>query len=118
MKDSWGWLYSVLALVTAATVILVAIGVLNHFSSRQVHKGPIVDSDGWNSVVIGLTLAAPRVAKLMGIYNYNPVSGKHVELVSSSQVPADVQLDGVPPDGHNLLYQATTGGHYLYSTLI
>jgi hypothetical protein len=118
IKHSYGWLYSALALVTAATVILFAIGVLNHFSSRQVHKGPIVDSDGWNSVVIGLTLAAPRVAKLMGIYNYNPVSGKHVELVSSSQVSADVQLDGVSPDGHNLLYQATTGGHILYSTLM
>jgi hypothetical protein len=55
---------------------------------------------------------------LMGIYNYNPASGKRTELVPSSQAPADVQLDGVSPDGHNLLYQASTNGHTLYSTLM
>lgn len=115
---SHSWLLSALTLATVAAVVLFAIGILDHYFSRPEPAGKVVDSNGWNSVVVGLTLAAPGVARLMGIYNYNPASGKRTELVPSSQAPADVQLDGVSPDGHNLLYQASTNGHTLYSTLV
>ena len=116
--DSHSWLFNALILATVAAVVLFAIGILDRYISRPEPAGKVVDSNGWNSVVVGLTLAAPGVAKLMGIYNYNPASGKRTELVPSSQAPADVQLDGVSPDGHNLLYQASTNGHTLYSTLM
>jgi len=112
------WLFNALILATVAAVVLFAIGILDHYISRPEPAGKVVDSIGWNSVVVGLTLAAPGVAKLMGIYNYNPASGKRTELVPSSQAPADVQLDGVSLDGDNLLYQASTNSHTLYSTLM
>ena len=115
------WLRNGLTLATVAALILFAIGILSYFVNRQVTAGHItavVDSNGWDSVVIGLTLTAPGVAKLMGIYNYNPTDDKHDDLVSSSQLPADIQLEGVSPDGHNLLYRYSMGGHTRYSTLV
>lgn len=115
---SQSWLFNALILATVAAVVLFAIGILDRYISHPEPAGKVVDSNGWNSVVVGLTLAAPGVAKLMGVYNYNPASGKRTELVPSSQAPADVQLDGVSPDGDNLLYQASTNGHTLYSTLM
>src|SRR5258708_25481881 len=54
----------------------------------------------------------------MGINTSILFGGKIGDLFSFAELPGDVQLDGVSPDGHNLLYQATTGGHILYSTLM
>ena len=119
-KHPQRWLWNALTLATVAAVILVAVGMFDHFFNRQVPAGHgqtrVIPND-WSSVVVGLTLVAPGVAKLVGIYNYNPTNGQHVELVPSSRIPADVRLEGVAPDGHNLLYQFSTSGHTFYSTL-
>ncbi len=119
-KQLHSWLWNALTLATVATVILVAVGMFDHFFNRQVparHGQTHVIPNDWSSVVVGLTLVAPGVAKLMGIDNYNPANGQHVELVPSSRIPADVRLEGVAPDGHNLLYRFSTSGHTFYSTL-
>ncbi len=115
------WLRNGLTLATVAALILFAIGILSYFVNRQINAGHIpavVDSGGWDSVVIGLTLTAPGVAKLMGIYNYNPADDKYDDLLSSSHITEDIQLVGVSPDGHNLLYWYSMSGHTRYSTLV
>lgn len=116
------WLRNVLALATVAAVILFATGIFDHFVNRQVPSGhtPLrasMDSRGWDSVVIGLTLTAPGIAKLMGIYNYNPVNKQHDDLMPPSRVPANVHIDRVSQDGLNVLYQFSNRGHTLYATL-
>jgi len=115
------WLRNAMLLATVAALILFAFGVFGHHLNRPVPAGHVpagVDSHGWDSVVIGLTMAAPGMSKLIGIYNYNPANGRHIDLVSSSQVPDNIRLDGISPDGRNLLYQFSASGHTMYSTSI
>ena len=115
------WLRNAMLLATVAALILFALGVFSHHIYRPVPAGHIsagVGSHGWDSVVVGLTMAAPGLSELIGIYNYNPANGRYVNLVSSSQVPANIRIDGISPDGRNLLYRFSASGHTMYSTSI
>jgi hypothetical protein len=134
-----------LTLATVAAVILAAVGLLNRFTSQngtapasnqssRPQQPPIQPdfaskSDGWDSMVIGLTvLSATGMVKSLAFYSYNVGSGKTEQLFSSAQAFSAVSLEGVSQDGQHLLYNTTstdqqksyttfspaTGSHALY----
>jgi hypothetical protein len=131
-----------LTLATVAAVILAAVGLLNRFTSQhgtapapnQSSQPPVQPnfaskSDGWDSMVIGLTvLSATGMVKSLTFYSYNAGSGKTEQLLSTTQAFSAVSLEGVSQDGQKLLYNTTstdqrksyttfsptTGSHTLY----
>jgi len=72
---------------------------------------PVPTSNGWNSVMIASTTTNGST-----VSNYNYQSGASVQL-TSQQLPAHTQFDGVSPDGKNLLYQFSSNDHTMYFTL-
>lgn len=116
-------LSNALALATVAAIIIVAAGLFDRMLTRStlLHPGQkaAVDTHGWNEAVIGLTIfsAASGAARSMTrIYNYNPASERHEQLLPPIYADA-IQLDSITRDGQNLLYHYSSGGQTEYATL-
>ena len=67
---------------------------------------------GWNSVVMAYVASADWLA--IDTYDYR--QGEK-GIVDHEKPPANTQIDGISPDGKNLLYQFALNGHTLYWTL-
>jgi hypothetical protein len=133
-----------LTLATVAALIFAALGIFGHFlihpssqkavvpegqlpvkgtsSTPAVNASPTTGIsptatatvapafDGWNGVVIITRSGAANT--LINTYNY--LSGDNRSLARTG---ADMQFDGVSPNGRNMLYQQSSSGHTMYFTL-
>ena len=61
-------------------------------------------------------MIASSTANGQAVSNYNYQSGASVQL-TSQQLPANTQFDGISSDGQNLLYQFSSSDHTMYFTL-
>lgn len=116
---------NVLTLATVAAVILAAVGLLNRFSDQPTpapasgnssplqrqqptQGGTAVNNYGWDTVLVGLTmLSASGMVKGFTFYGYDASTSKMKQLVSSTQVFLNVNMDGISHDGQSLLYDTT-----------
>jgi hypothetical protein len=116
---------NILTLATVAAVILAAVGLLNRFSDQPTSaptnsnssplqgqqpepRGPTVNNYGWDTVLVGLTmLSASGMVKGFTFYGYDASTSKMKQLVSSTQVFLNVNMDGISHDGQSLLYDTT-----------
>lgn len=115
-----GLFQNVLTLATVFAVILAAAGLLYSASdqpsspARQTSQpgppkqpGSQMPHNGWNSVVIGLTLLSTTgLATSFAIYNFNASENQLRTLMPANQSLSDAHLDGVSSDGQSLLYNA------------
>ncbi len=108
---------NMLTLATVAAVILAAVGLLNRFTAQTIvtsngsprpnqtpNSSSAVNNDGWDSVVIGLTLFSAGMVRSLTFYNYDTSSGQMDTLLSSTQTFAAVTLEGISDNGQSLLY--------------
>ena len=113
--------HNMLTLATVAAVILAAIGVLNRFTARpgatsspslpnqSPPSGPVVNNDGWNSVLIGLTVfSAASMVKSFTFYNYDTSNDQTTPVLSMTQTLAAVNMESVSENGQSLLYDETS----------
>jgi len=126
---------NMLTLATVAAVILAAIGLLNRFMTQpgvtnnlashpvapdqSPQSGSDANNDGWNSVVIGLTvLSAAGMVQGLTFSNYDTKSGQMMTLVSMSHTFASVSIDGISGDGLSFVYEdVSTSQQKTYSTV-
>lgn len=124
---------NLLALVAVAAIIFASLGIFGLFSKlhsqantnassmQQPSSVPSSASSsnavgGWNQAVIAIK--HPGTQQALTIQNYDPLSGNYATLVKQPPyLPLDTRIDGVSPDGNNLLYQFVSSGHELYYTL-
>ncbi|HLI05824.1 MAG TPA: hypothetical protein VKV40_04580 [Ktedonobacteraceae bacterium] len=101
----------VLAVIVAC---MLAASLLGLRGAVPVARASATSFGGWDYTVIGLTPSGGRLA----INNYNPTNGDHVKLVANNP-PASTTIDGVSPNGTNVLYQVTgQNGYTRYYTLV
>ena len=65
----------------------------------------------WDAVIVGQTVHGQ-----MSIENYNPFHRSHTSLIRPLTADA-VKIDGISHDGHDVLYQYSSGNHTYYATL-
>ncbi len=108
---------NVLTVATIAAVILAAVGlfnrVTNHSSLGQksepspqqpAHSGNELNTGGWDSVVIGLTLLS---ATGFTVYNFNVTSSQMTVLFEASQGQSMLNMEEVSSDGQSVLYDVS-----------
>jgi len=109
---------NLLTLATVAAVILAAAGLLNRFSasnrpaqspgSQPPEQHSALDSYGWNSVLVGLTvLTASGIVRGFTFYTYYTTGDQLTELMSSQQELVNMDMEGISQDGQSLLYDVT-----------
>ncbi len=114
---------SVLTLTTIVAMLLVAVGLFNHFSDVPgtsstlaeshaqipLHSNSVAQGSGWDSVVIGLTLlSTTELMKGFTFYTYDAVRNRLMTQMMSSQFVMHVSMDGLSSDGQSLLYETTS----------
>lgn len=78
---------------------------------------PVPGDTGWDWAVVATGHAG--ALPFWQVNNYDPVSGKDATLVQQPPyLGPDAIIDGISPDGKNLLYQLSSSGHTLYYTLV
>lgn len=110
------WLRKILALATVAALLLAAFGVFGHYFLRT-KTGMSLGQKHWTSIMLSMTTisAAPGLAALTTLYNYDPEQNREQQL--ASPLPAGFAADVVSPDGGDLLYHVVQQNSTVYATL-
>lgn len=119
------------SLATIAALVFAAVGLFGHMfasSHSTATFAPAAKTDAnqsvaslappvWESFVVGITvLSASSALGVTSIYNYDAATGNRQQLGQSFAADS-VQLDSIPHDGQNLLYQYESGNRVFYQTL-
>ena len=118
-SHSGHWLRNGFALAAAAALLFAALGMFNHF---VLHAGPqTVQEEGksWPSVIIGVSLLSsiPGMARLTNVYNVDTTSGEGEQLTPPPQPTPEARYESVSPDGKDVLYDFSSQGQTVYTTL-
>lgn len=124
---------NLLAVLAVAAIIFASFGIFGLFSklhpqsntnASSIQQPSSVPSSasssnlagGWNQAIIAIE--HPGTQPTLTIQNYDPLSGNYATLVKQPPyLPPDTRIDGVSPQGDNLLYQFALNGHEFYHTL-
>ncbi len=117
-------LQHMLTLVTVVAVILAAVGLLNRVANPSTastsapphpqHPESGANNEGWNSVIIGLTLiSVTSLIKSMTVYDFNTTNGQLSTLLTSQPDISDMHLEEISKDGQNLLYDAISPDQHM-----
>ncbi|MEO6892376.1 MAG: hypothetical protein ABI456_21935, partial [Ktedonobacteraceae bacterium] len=117
--------YNFMVLAAVAVLVLASVGILGRLmvlrsstsgtnSTSTVTPPPQTFSDGWDAIVISLSL--PGSEGQVSIYNYAPFVGKKVRLLSDCCDAASA-IDGISHSGRNVLYHTNISGKTRYRLL-
>lgn len=126
-----------IAIAVAAVLILASVGLFNHrffpsskfgtsqqtisatanaLSTRSPHAGDASLFYGWDAAMMAIPNTS-RTDSFVTIRNYNFFQNTYSSL-GKDMIPSKTVFDGIAPDGSDLLYQISLGGHTLYYRLL